>query len=155
MSFTTMHHWALSIKLLTAKKEPRAISLNICFRIQYQFIPLMIYRYSSIQCTDFYQLPTASNLQDKKHSWIGHLLVPIPLARSRLWDSQVRGIEKAQTQKKSRENWGEKGASSPFLFFPRPTPLFGVPFTFVSFLLLHPFLTIWEPGTGYNTPSFK
>ena len=66
ISFTTMHHWASSTRLLTAKKEPGAILLNICFIILYQFIPLMIYRYSSIQCTDFYQLPTASNLQDKK-----------------------------------------------------------------------------------------
>ena len=65
-SFTTMHHWASSTKLLTAKKEPGAILLNICFIILYQFIPLMIYRYSSIQCTDFYQLLTASNLQDTK-----------------------------------------------------------------------------------------
>jgi len=62
-----MHHWASSTKLLTAKKEPKAILLNICFIIQYQFTPLMIYRYSSIQCTDFYQLPTASNLQDKEN----------------------------------------------------------------------------------------
>ena len=67
ISFTTMHHWASSTKLLTAKKEPGAILLNICFIILYQFIPLMIYRYSSIQCTDFYQLLTASNLQDKKN----------------------------------------------------------------------------------------
>ena len=92
----------------------------------------MIYRYSSIQCTDFYQLPTASNLQDKKHSWIGHLLVPIPLACSRLWDSRVRRIKKVRTQKKSRGNWSEKGGT----FFPAHPPFY-VPFTFVSSPLFH------------------
>ena len=120
-----MHCWASGTKLLTAKKEPRVVLLNICFIIQYQFIPLMIYRYSSIQCTDFYQLPTASNLQDKKHSWIDHLLIPIPLACSRLWDSRVRRIEKAQTWKNLEETRGRRVSLSPFLFrISRPTPLF-------------------------------
>ena len=156
ISFTTMHHWASSTKLSTATKEPRATLLSICFIILYQFILLMIYRYSSIQCTDFYQLPTASNLEDKKNSWIGHLLVPIPLACSRLWDSQVCRIKKGRTQKKSRWNWSEKGRSFslPFSFFPTHPPFLRT-FHFRVFLTLSRLPTIWVPGTGYNTFSFK
>ena len=147
-----MHQWASSTKLLTAMKEPRAILLNICFIILYQFIPLMIYRYSSIQCTDFYQLPTASNLQDKKIFLNRPSLSSniIPLACSRLWDSRVHKIEKAPTRKNLEDTGERRVGLSPFLFpFFLPHP------TFLSAFHFCVFPTLSHLPTIYNTSSFK